>query len=388
MAGYLPGVSIATRPGHAALAEELHACFSRPGEARVGIEEELMLLHPETLDLLPRVADVVGGPDPDDRLHLELPASQVEIVLPPAGRVDDALVELRDARASLARRAADIGLLAGAGGHPFAALEGVLNGGERYEEMEREFGVIARRQLVFGLHVHVCVRGADRVVAVHDALRSYLPELAALAANAPFQAGRDSGLASVRPTLSGLLPRQGVPPALGSLDAFAADLEWGARAGRVPGPHRWWWELRLHPVHGTIEVRVCDAQATVEDTRGVAAVVRALVHWLAERHDAGEALPVANTWRIVENRWLAARDGLEAELADLGTGETRPARERWEELLETLAPTAARLGDAEALASVRDLLRDGGGAARQRAAADGDAHAATRWLADRFGSPH
>jgi carboxylate-amine ligase len=192
----------------------------------------------------------------------------------------------------------------------------------------------------------------------------------------------------VRPTLSGLLPRQGVPPALGSLDAFAADLEWGARAGRVPGPHRWWWELRLHPVHGTIEVRVCDAQATVEDTRGVAAVVRALVHWLAERHDAGEALPVANTWRIVENRWLAARDGLEAQLADLETGDVRPARERWEELLEALAPTAARLGDAEAFASVRDLLRDGGGAARQRAAAEGDAHAATRWLADRFGSPH
>lgn len=381
-------MSIATRPGHVALGDELRELFSRPGDALVGIEEELMLLHPETLDLLPRVADVLGGPDPDERLRLELPAAQVEIVLPPARRVDEAAEGLRDARASLARRAAGIGLLAGAGGHPFTALEGVLNSGERYDEMEREFGAIARRQLVFGLHVHVCVRGADRVVAVHDALRSYLPELAALAANAPFQDGRDSGLASVRPTLSGLLPRQGVPPALGSLDAFAADLEWGARAGRVPGPHRWWWELRLHPVHGTIEIRVCDAQATVEDTRAIAAVVRALAHDLAARYDAGEPLPVANTWRIVENRWLAARDGLDAALVDLETGEVRPARERWAELLDRLAPTAALLGDEDALESARALLRDGGGAARQRAAADGDAQAATRWLADRFGDPN
>lgn len=380
-------MSIATRPGHAALADELRERFSAPGDALVGIEEELMLLHPETLDLLPRVPDVVGGADPDDRLRLELPAAQVEIVLPPARRIDEAADGLRDARAALTRRAADIGLLAGAGAHPFAALEGTLNRGEPYDEMEREFGSIARRQLVFGLHVHVCVRGADRVVAVHDALRSYLPELAALAANAPFQDGRDSGLASVRPTLCGLLPRQGVPPAIGSLDAFAADLEWGARAGRVPGPHRWWWELRLHPVHGTIEVRVCDAQATVADTRAVAAVVRALVHALAERHEAGDPLPVASSWRIAENRWLAARDGLDARLVDLETGEARPARERWEALLDELAPTAVELGDGAALESARALVRDGGGAARQRAAADGDARAATRWLAGRFGAP-
>ena len=126
---------------------------------------------------------------------------------------------------------------------------------------------------MFGLHVHVAIRGADRALAVYNALRSHLPELAALAANAPFYEGRDSGLASVRSRISGLLPRQGVPPALPSWDAYEEALRWCA----FDDPRQWWWELRLHPVFGTVEVRVPDTQTTVADTAAVGAVVHALV---------------------------------------------------------------------------------------------------------------
>jgi carboxylate-amine ligase len=380
-------VSIATpveRRDETPTAAALRATFDAPGAALVGLEEELMLLHPESYDLLPAVAQVLDGGQGDARFSPELPAAQVEIVLPPAARVDDAAAALAAARRDLATLAGPTGRLAAAGTHPFAPAEGQLNQGPAYAEMERDFGSIARRQLVFGLHVHVRVPGADRTIAVHDALRSYLPELAALAANAPFHEGRDMGMASVRPTLSGLLPRQGVPPALRSVEAFAADLAWGARSGRLAGPHRWWWELRPHPAHGTIEVRVCDAQATVGDTRAVAAVVRALVHDLAHRHDAGEALPVAETWRIAENRWTAARDGLEGTLVDLQTGESVPARRRLRGLIDRLGPTAEALGDGAALAAAEALVRDGGGAGRQRAAAGADPRRAARYLAERF----
>src|SRR5213075_2861884 len=134
------------------------------------------------------------------------------------------------------------------------------------------------------LQVHVAPGDAERTLAVYNALRGHLPELAALAANAPFHAGRDTGFASVRPLIGGLLPRQGVPPAIPSWEAFAETLRWGRVAGAVPEPRRWWWELRPHLAFGTLELRVPDAQTTVADAAAVAAFVHALVARLGERH--------------------------------------------------------------------------------------------------------
>jgi carboxylate-amine ligase len=292
---------------------------------------------------------------------------------------------LRDARRDLLAGLDGRALLAGAGVHPFAAALGELHDGARYHELAAEFASIARRQLVFGLHVHVAISGAERAVAVHDALRSYLPDLAGLAANAPFHEGRDTGLASVRPTIAAMLPRQGVPPPLGSWDAFQRALSWGEGAGVLPAKQRWWWELRLHPTFGTIEVRVADTQTTVDETAAYAAVVHALVTWLAERAAAGEPLAVAPSWRIAENRWWAARHGLDASFADLVTGEREPLRARLERLFDDLAPVAARLGCAAALERARALAAGPGGAARQRAEAQsrGGLNGLVGWLAQR-----
>lgn len=366
-------------------AAELRATFDAVEPFTVGIEEEVMLLDPCTLDLAPRVEDVLTQLDGDTRFSRELPASQVEIATAPSARAADALAQLADARGELIAACDGLALPAAAGVHPFAALSGVLNEGGRYALIQDAYGPVARRQLVGSLQVHVAVGGAERTLAVHDALRSYLPELAALAANGAFHGGRDSGLASARPLVSGLLPRQGVPPALGDLEHLAAELAWGARAGMVPEPRLWWWELRPHPRYGTLELRVPDAQTTLAEAAGVIVVAQALVAWLAERHDAGERLPVAPAWRIEENRFAALRHGLDGELADLETGERVPVRERLAALLDALAPVADRLGAGALLPQARALAERNGAIRQREAAAGRGVRGLTAWLAERYG---
>ena len=234
---------------------------------------------------------------------------------------------LRAARRDLSAAAAPLGRLMTAGAHPTTAELGKLTDDPRYVRTLQEYGDRARRQLVSGLHLHVSLGGADRTLAVYNALRSHLPELAALAANAPFHAGRDTGLASIRPTIAVGLQRQGVPPAIESWEWFADALSWGERSDTVPDARRWWFELRLHATYGTLELRAPDAQSSVDDVHGVAAFAFALIHALAARFDAGEPLPVHDAWRIDENRWAAMRDGVTGTLADLATGARVATRE-------------------------------------------------------------
>ncbi|MDQ3587216.1 MAG: YbdK family carboxylate-amine ligase, partial [Actinomycetota bacterium] len=268
--------------------------------------------------------------------------------------------------------------------HPFAAADGVLNSGERYERALADYGPAARQQLVCALQVHVAVGGPERALAVYNALRSYLPELAALAANAPWHTGRDSGLASIRPKLAEALPRQGIPPAISSWEAFAGELRWGRVSNTVPEPRRWWWELRPHPYFGTLELRLPDSQTTLREAAAIAAVAHSLVGWLAARHDAGDPLAVADTWRIGENRWSALRWGVEGSLADLETGERRPTRARLHHLLDELGPTAAELGCAEQLSAAHALAERNGAMAQREVVADGGVLALAGWLAERF----
>jgi carboxylate-amine ligase len=369
--------------GSSPTAAELRAAFDAPEPMTVGLEEELMLLDPETLDLLPRAAKLVDAAG-DERFKLEMPAAQLEITLPPERGVPAAIAALAAARRELAAAAAPFGRLAAAGVHPFAEALGQLNEDPRYAFTEREYGEIARLQLVCALQVHVAVGGADRSLAVYNALRPWLPLVGALAANAPFHAGRDTGMASIRPKIAEQLPRQGIPPAIASWESFADALAWGAASGLVPDARRWWWELRPHPAFGTLEVRVPDAQATVADAAAVVALVHALTGWLAVRHDAGEPLESADLWRLEENRWSAARWGMDAELADLRTGERTPARECLASLLEELAPVAAELGCAAELATAAALGERNGAARQREIAAQQGIRGVAAWLADAY----
>jgi carboxylate-amine ligase len=215
---------------------------------------------------------------------------------------------------------------------------------------------VARRQLVFGLHVHVALDGPDEALAVYNAIREQLPALAALGANAPYYEGRDSGLATMRPKLSELLPRQGVPPELTSWDAVADMHEWGRSTGAVPEAGQWWWEARLHPVHGTLEIRVCDTQATVAETAALTATVRAMTALLAARHRAGELPDPAPTWRIAENRWSACRHGVDGRWFDVRTGAVRATRDHLHQVLDELMPFMKSFGSEAEFSTARRLV--------------------------------
>jgi carboxylate-amine ligase len=344
-------------------ADVLRERFDAAGPMTVGLEEEVLLLDPATHDLTPRAADALERLGDPARFKPELPAAQLEIVTAPHAEVDGALAELAAGRTRLAEACEGIARPATTGLHPFAGPEGVLAEAEDYAHTRTEYARIARLQLVSALQVHVAVGGAERSLAVYNALRSHLPELAALAANAPFWGGHDTGMASARLKVNELLPRQGVPPALASWDEFADALRWGATGGSMHTERSWWWELRPHPSHGTLELRVPDAQTTIEDAAAVARATVALVERLAARHDAGDLPAPAPTWRIEENRWSAARHGLDGQMADLETGAREATRERVQRLLGA----------------------GGGGYARQRAvAAERGLAGLAQWLADSF----
>jgi carboxylate-amine ligase len=365
-------------------ADTIRAAFDGVSDMTVGLEEEVLLVDREHRRLASRAAEVLDRLQGDPRFKPELPAAQLELLTPPVKRVGAAARILAEGRRELVDRAGDLAVPIGCGAPPVGALEGELSPGERYSRILDSYRVIARRQLVCALQIHVAVRGAERALAVYNALRSHLPEIAALAANAPLQGGMDTGMASIRPTISAMLPRQGVPPTIVEWEAFAEDLRWGAAAGGVPEVRRWWWELRPHPAFGTLEVRVADTQMRPSDSAAVAAFVHCLVAWLAARHDAGEPLAVDSQWRIAENRWAAARDGVEGEMADLQTGVLAATRTVLKRQIEQLAPFAQDLGCAAELEGARALC-EANGAARQRAfAQEHGVPALLAWLAEEF----
>ncbi len=341
----------------------------------VGLEEEVLLLDPGTLLPKPCVDEVLARAPGNRRFKRELPSAQIELLTEPHATVADALGELAQARRELLSATAGIARPAAAALHPTAPAEADLNRGDRYDRTLERHGIIARRQLVGALQVHMAIGGAERTLAVYNGLRDLLPELAALAAAAPFHDGKDTGLASMRPVIGGQLPRQGVPPAFASWEEFEAEMTWGRTSQTVAEPRMWWWELRPHAIQGTLELRVPDVQPTIAQSGGVAAFAVALMRWLVARHDAGDALATSAGWRIEENRWSALRSGVEGTFADLHSGARRPARERLRELADAVEPFAEAPLDATRALIERNAAMELREVGLQRAPA---------WLADRF----
>jgi carboxylate-amine ligase len=212
----------------------------------------------------------------------------------------------------------------------------------------------------------VAVSGAERALAVHDALRSYLPEIVALSANAPYHRGGDSGLATVRPKVNTCWPRFGIPPAFSSWSELVALDRWARESGAYADESYQWWDLRLRSELGTLEVRAADVPTSVEETATITAFVQSLVYDLACRYDAGEGLAVHAHERISENLWLATRDGLAGRLIDLDSGRNSWTSDRLLRLAENLLPAATALGCDSELRDIARIVRDGGGAGRQR----------------------
>jgi carboxylate-amine ligase len=351
----------------------------------LGVEEEFQLVDRESCELVSRFDEVeeeVGH----GVVQPELLQSVLEVATHVHRTVPEALEEARELRRRVLAAAAESGtLVVSAGTHPFSRYEHQqVTEQERYLDLLDRMRWIAEREVIFGLHVHVGLSSGHEAVAVAGALRTWLPELLALSSNSPFWQARDTGLASTRSKIFDAFPRSGIPPAFSSFEEWELTMERGAKLGFFDDYTYVWWDLRLHPKLGTIEVRICDAQARLASTGAIVALVQCLVALLSERYERGGALPIQPVMLIAENKWRAVRYGLDADLVDLERDEERPARDALLELVERAAPFARRLGCTHELAELERVCRRGSGAEEQRRVyeREGTLLAVVRTLAD------
>jgi YbdK family carboxylate-amine ligase len=361
--------------------------FGSSAPFTLGVEEELQLVNAESFELASRYAEVFGeAARQDERIRPELLQSTVEVATEPAATVGAAIAEAAELRRRARLEAEQRGVaVLSAGTHPFSRYEHQeVTEKPRYEELVEALRWAVERQLIFGLHVHVGLPSAHQAMAVANALRTWLPELLAASANSPFWHGRDSGLASTRSKVFDAMPRSGLPPAFASFEEFELLVERGVKTNSFEDYTFIWWDLRPHPRLGTIEIRICDAQTRLETVAVLVALVQSLVATLADRYDRDGALETQPVTLVAENKWRALRYGLDATLVDLARDEERPAADALRELAEVAAPAARRLGCADELALLEELLRRGDGASEQRSVHErsgGNLRAVTEWLA-------
>jgi glutamate---cysteine ligase / carboxylate-amine ligase len=345
--------------------------FGQSTPYSVGIEEEYQIVDGDSLQLVSRVEPILAEFEQDpirSRIKPELLQSVVEGCTRIGSSVAEAVEDLADVRCRVRQAAAaHDAVIASAGTHPFARYdEQSVTARPRYAELADGLGWLAARQLVFGLHIHIGVSSAAKAIACADGLRSFLPELLALSANSPFWQGRATGIASTRTVIFGSLPRSGPPPVLGSFDAFESLVEEGVGTGCFPDYTRIWWDIRPHPQHGTVEVRVCDAQSRIESVAAIAALVQSLTAQLGSWFDCTAPTVAPPAFVLEENRWRAAHDGLDAALIDIDRDTDRSARAAIRELVERCEPFAEALGCADELERVEHILEHGNGADEQR----------------------
>jgi glutamate---cysteine ligase / carboxylate-amine ligase len=344
-----------------------------------GIEEEVMLVSPETWLPASRCEDVLGALPPDvaDCARAETHGSALELATDPSRTVGEAAAQLVGLRASLADALDGLGLrAAGSGTHPAARWEHVeVSPGARYQFVHASMRELARREPTFGLHVHVAVPDADSALRALNAIRGHLPVLLALSANSPFWQGRDSGLASARTPVFQAFPRTGPPRHFSDYRQYVEAIDVLVRCDAIPEPTFLWWDARLQPRFGTLEVRVMDAQIGVADTAAIAALVQCLVRLEAQRDPVEVADEV-----LSENRFLAARDGMDARLVEPAAWCRRPVRDRLAELLDACGPVARELDCEDELADVARLAASPGAARQRELGFDGLVEA----LSDRF----
>jgi carboxylate-amine ligase len=309
--------------------------FGESAPLSLGVEEELMILDAETLEPVAAVDVLVRGAAERDlpgTLKTELHASVIELTTPVCDSVEEAVACLRALRAAAAEIAAEPGLaLAAAGSHPTAPLESLpVVQEERYLSMIREIGRAARRQGVNGLHVHVGVEGADACWERLESVLPWLPVVLAVSANSPFVDGEPSGMLSNRAPILAELPRAGAPPAFGSYEAWERWVERLVALGVMADYTRIWWDVRPHPMLGTLEIRIADQPTSLERTALVVRMLRDLVR------DAPSVQ--ADRGDYLQNRWAAASAGLDALLLHPDGGRTATARDLARDLLGSEPP--------------------------------------------------
>jgi len=363
--------SITGRAGEPA-ASVLDHQFGAGDPYTLGVEEEYMLLDPVSFDLVQHietVLDAVQGDELADRLNPELMQSVLEIATPVCRTAGDVQRELTTLRGYVRDVAAAHRLRVGsAGTHPFSLFERQrITAKDRYRVLIDQLQYVARRELIFGMHVHVAVDDPDKAIQVVNGLLPHLAPLLALSASSPFWRGEPTGLASSRQIVFSAFPRSGPPPRFRDYEDYASVVGQLERTGCIADYTHIWWDIRPHPKWGTIEVRICDAVTRLEDAVAIAAYCQSVVKLLCERFEAGQEIPTFHRILTSENKWLAARYGLDAPIMDLPSGRRNrvPISKLVRRTLRDLEPHARELGCGDELDGIRALLDRGNSAEQQ-----------------------
>ena len=338
----------------------------------LGVEEEYQLLDGKSFDLVQHIEtmlEAVSGHELETRINAELMQSVLEVATPVCRNAGDIMRWLATLRGYVSEIARDHGArLGSAGTHPFSLFERQrITAKDRYRALIDQLQYVARRELIFGMHVHVAVDDAEKAVQVVNGLLPQLAPLLALSASSPFWRGEPTGLASSRQMVFSAFPRSGPPPRFRDYADYADVVGQLERSGCIADYTHIWWDIRLHPRLGTIEIRICDAVTRVEDAVAIAAYCQALVKQLCERYEAGAEIPSFHRILTSENKWLAARYGLEAPVMDLGTGRRNriPIAKVIRRTLAEIWPHARELGSERELEGIGQILSRGSSAERQ-----------------------
>jgi YbdK family carboxylate-amine ligase len=347
--------------------------FNASERSSLGVEWELELVDLDSGELasgadaiLAELAPAEGVEHP--KAKHELLQSCVEVITGVCGTVaearDDLAATVAEVQAAAGRR--NLGVMC-SGTHPTTDWAGQqISPGDRYRQLVERNQLLARQLQIFGVHVHVGVRSEDKVMPIVNALLDYVPHFLALSASSPFWMGGDTGLASYRSKVFEGLPTAGLPYQLHDWDEFERYMELQIQTGAIETVREVWWDIRPHPNFGTVELRICDGLPTLDEIAAVAAMSQCLVEQMDGQLDRGYRLPEPRAWVVRENKWRAARYGLDAEIVVDARGTVRPVRAAIHELVDDLTPTARRLGCEDELALVPRILEQGASYQRQR----------------------
>jgi carboxylate-amine ligase len=335
----------------------------------IGVEEEFQIIDPVTWGLRSHVTQLLasGSPSLGDQIKRELHQSIVEVGTKICTDVGDMRAEMIRLRTQLTDSAERIGLcIAAAGTHPFATwVDQVISPGERYETIVEELQLLARSLLIFGLHVHVGMPDKQTTIDLMNAARYFLPHLLALSTSSPFWMGHDTGLKSYRTAVFRRFPRTGVPDHFGSWGEFDSYVNLLVELHCIDNGKKVWWDLRPHPTFGTLEFRVCDVPTRVEETIAIAALCQAIIVKLHRLYERNMGFRLYRRALIEENKWRAARYGIDGKLIDFGKRTEVPMRALALELLDFVDDVVDELGSRAEVEYVKTILETGTSADRQ-----------------------
>jgi glutamate---cysteine ligase / carboxylate-amine ligase len=337
----------------------------------LGVEEEFAIIDPDTRELRSHIQEILEGGKIvlKEQIKPEMHQSVVELGTEICDSIEHARTHVIHLRSKLAELAGKAGLkIASVGTHPFSHWRDQhITEGERYKQIIEDMQLLARANLIFGLHVHVGIPDREMAIHVMNQARYFLPHLYALSVNSPFWVGEDTGLKGYRLKVFERFPRTGIPDAFESLSEYEDYCKLLVKTGCIDNPKKIWWDIRLHPFFDTLEVRVCDAQTRVDDTVAIAALIQAVIAKLFKLLHQNTTFRIYRRRLLDENRWRAARYGIDGKLIDFGRETEVDERSLLNELLEFVASEVDDFGTQREMAHIERIMREGTGADRQLA---------------------